>query len=316
MNCLIHWPRRTLPLLLLLVAIADAIPAQAAYNYTSIDYPGATFTQVFGINNSGKLVGEAMIGATTITFEYDSKKRTFAVLPNVPGAPITGALGINDAGVITGSAGDGATDDRGFILDKGAFTFFANPGWAFTQGRAISNTGGLVSGYSFDGNATYIAFIYDVKRNTFTNLLPSSFTIAQGINGRGDVVGNVTLDANVAYPGAPADSYGFLRQRNGAILFFGVTGGQGVRGRGINGSGLIMGFFTDSNGTQKGFVARLGSGPAFQSLTVPDRDLLEVPGAAATRAEAIDDTGDVAGIWDDAAGNQHGFLATRLPGPK
>jgi hypothetical protein len=253
--------------LLLLVGIAGAIPAQAAYKYTSIEYPGATLTQVFGINNPGKLVGAAAIGTTTIGFEYDSRRATFTVLPNVPGAPITSTLGINNSGVIVGSAGNNNNDDRGVILDKGAFAFFSNPGWAFTQGRAISNTSGLVSGYSFDGSASYVGFIYDVKHNTFNNFLPSPFTIAQGINGRQDVVGNVTLDVNVAYPGAPADSYGFVRHRSGTIQLFGVTGGFGVRGRGINNSGLITGFFTDSTGTQRGLIARLAAGPGFQSVT-------------------------------------------------
>jgi hypothetical protein len=308
--------RSALHLLVLAVAIAGAIPAQAAYKYTSIDYPGATLTQVFGINDSGKLVGAAIIGVTTIGFEYDSKRATFTVLPNVPGAPVTTTLGINNAGVIVGSAGNSNDNDRGVILDKGAFAFFANPGWAFTQGRGISNTSGLVSGYSFDGNATYVGFIYDVKHNTFNNFLPSTFTIAQGINGRQDVVGNVTLDANVAYPGAPADSYGFVRHRSGTIQLFGVTGGSGVRGRGNNNSGLITGFFTDSTGTQRGFVARLAARSGFQSVTLSDNDLLDVPSAAATLAEAITDSGDVAGVWIDVDGNEHGFLAQRLPGPK
>jgi hypothetical protein len=219
--------------------------------------------------------------------------------------------------VIVGSAGNSNNDDRGIILDKGAFAFFANPGWAYTQGRAISNTSGLVSGYSFDGNASYVAFIYDVKRNTFNNFLPSSFTIAQGINGRGDVVGNVTLDANVAYPGAPADSYGFVRHRSGTIQLFGVTGGSTVRGRGINNSGLITGFFfPNTTGTQTGFVTHLAARPGFQSVTLSDNDLLEVPGAAGTLSEAINDPGDVVGIWIDADGNFHGFLAQRVPGPK
>ena len=114
---------RALHLLLWLVAIAVAIPAQAAWKYTIIDYPGATQTQVFGLNNSGEAVGQAVVGTTTICFAYNSKKGTFAVLPNVPGAAITGAFAISSAGVIAGSAGDGS-NNRGIILDKGAFSFF------------------------------------------------------------------------------------------------------------------------------------------------------------------------------------------------
>jgi len=308
--------RNAFQLLVQLAAIAGAFPAQAAYEYTAVDYPGATLTQLFGSTDSGKFVGDAMLGSTQIAFVYDAKKRAFTPLPNVPGAPTTNAIGINNAGVIVGSAGNG-DNDQGIILDKGAFGFFVNPGWALTQARAISANGRLITGLSRDSTASnYVGFVYDVERNTFTNFLPSQYTIAQGINGRQDVVGNVTLDAGVAYPGAPADSYGFLRQRNGALLLFGVSGGSTVRARGINSSGLITGFFFDASGVQRGFIARLAAAPSFQSLTLPDKDLLDVPGAAGTLSETISDSGDVAGTWYDSGGNYHGFIATPLPGKK
>jgi hypothetical protein len=306
--------RNAVLLLALLTGIAGAFPAQAAYEYTSVDYPGATLTQLFGSTDSGKFVGDAMIGSTQIGFVYDAKKRAFTPLPNVPGAPTTNAIGINNAGVIVGSAGNG-DNDQGIILDKGAFSFFVNPGWALTQARSISANSRLITGLSSTGT-NYVGFIYDVEHDTFTNFLPSEFTIAQGINGRRDVVGNVTLEAGVAYPGAPADSYGFLRQRDGALRLFGVTGGSTVRARGINNSGLITGFFTDANGVQRGFVARLAAGPSFQSLSIPDNDLLDVPGSARTLPETISDRGDVAGNWFDSAGTNHAFIATPLSGKK
>jgi hypothetical protein len=100
------------------------------------------------------------------------------------------------------------------------------------------------------------------------------------------------------------------------VLLFGVTGGSTVRARGINNSGLITGFFTDTNGVQRGFIARLAPALNFQSLSIPDNDLLDVPGAVQTLPETISDAGDVAGNWLDSAGNNHGFIATPLPGTK
>ena len=43
----------------LLFAIAFAGPSYAAYEYTSIDYPGADNTQLLGTNNKGLIVGTA-----------------------------------------------------------------------------------------------------------------------------------------------------------------------------------------------------------------------------------------------------------------
>ena len=310
-------PTRALHLFLWLVAIAAAIPAQAAWKYTSIDYPGATATQVFGLNDRGEAVGEATVGTMQFGFTYNTKKATFTVLPNVPGAPTTNTLAINNAGVIVGSAGDGSSN-RGIILDKGAFSFFSTPGWAYTESRGISDNGQLVTGYGADSSlSNYVGFIYDTQDNRFIEFLPSIFTIAQGINSHKQVVGNVQLDPSVAYPGAPAGGYGFLRQPNGDVVLFRVNGAINNRGRGINNSGLITGFFTDtSTHVNRGFVAQVAVAPAYQDVTVQGDALLDVPGAGGTIAEAINNSGHVAGTWFDAAGNYHGFFAAPVPGTK
>jgi hypothetical protein len=303
--------RGALHLLLWLVAIAAAIPAQAAWKYTIIDYPGATFTQVFGLNNSGEAVGQAVVGTATINFAYNSKTGTFTVVPSVPGAAITNTFAISSAGVIAGSAGDGS-NNRGIILDKGAFSFFSAPGRAYTEARAISNNGRLITGFAADSTlSNYIGLVYDVDENSFIEFLPATFTIAQGINGRKQVVGNVDLDANVAYPGAPAGGYGFFRQPNGDIVYFSVNGAFVTRGRGINNAGLVTGFYRDIvTGAQRGFIARVAASPAYQAVTVPGNDLLDVPGASGTVPEGINESGDISGNWFDAAGNNHGFFAT------
>jgi hypothetical protein len=121
----------------------------------------------------------------------------------------------------------------------------------------------------------------------------------------------------VAYPGAPAGGYGFFRQANGEVILFQVNGAFNNRARGINNSGLITGFYLDiTTGAQRGFVARVAGSPAYQALTVPANDLLDVPGAAGTIPEGITDSGRISGTWLDAAGNPHGFFATPVPGTK
>lgn len=320
MKSVIRRFNRTIYVLLLLGGIAAAFPAQAAYQYTTIDYPGALCTSVWGINNSGDVLGTAAFSVdcsgTAFAFVYQSKKGTITVLPTVPGAVATGAIGINQAGLIVGSAGDGtSTNDVGFILDKGAFTFFAHPGSLLTQGRAIGNSG-VVTGYSIDSAGINVPFIYDPKHNTYIDFTvsgatPGFFNVAQGINGKGDVVGSFRLDPDAVFPGSLFGPYGFLRDKRGVITLFRVNGYR-TRARGITESGRIAGFLTDDALGEKarGFVVTLTSRGGFQSLTVSDADLLDVPGSVLTIVEGINDVGLVSGGWIDANGVSHGFLAT------
>jgi len=303
----------------LLAGMACAFPAQAAYKYTTVDYPGAACTSLWGIKNSVDVLGVANFTAdctgTAISFVYNSKYGTITPLPTVPFAVSTNALGINQAGVMVGSAGDGTTTtDVGLFLYNGAFTFFTHPGALQTQGRAIGNLG-LVTGFSNNSAGNYIPFIYDPTHNsfvdiTFPGLLPfPAFSTAQGINGKGEVVGNFNLDVGSVYADSPRGSYGFLRDSGGKITLFRVNGYR-TRARGITESGRIAGFVTDATEKNRGFVVTLKARGSFQALTIPDSDLLDPPGSVETFVSGIDELGRVSGNWTDIYGGVHGFLAT------
>lgn len=293
-------------LLFVVAATLCSWPAYGAYQFTSID-ENPFFTEVFGINDSGHVAG---VGFTT--FVYDSKKGAFATVPDDPDFLATGVFGINDAGVLAGTVTSAAFTESGFVRDKkGAYTVFSKPGWDNTEVRGISNTG-LVVGYSFDNAFTAtVGFIYDPARNTFIDFLPSPYTLAQGTNARGDVVGHVTLPAGAACTGCPGDRYGFLRAASGVVTYFRVNN-QTTVARGISNSGLIAGAVRDPvTFNDKGFVVSLGrSGAPYQSIAIPDADLLQFPGAVSTTPEGITNSGDVIGVWIDASGNFHGFIAT------
>ena len=301
---------RLIRLFFVLGAMIGSWPAQAAYQFTSIDYPGIPFIEVFGINDSGQVVGISIVN-----FVYDSKKGIFTTVPDDQDPAILGTstLAINDAGVLAGVAIPADFSEHGFVRNKqGTYTTFSKPGWDNTEVRGINNQG-LVTGYAFDNAfTTTVGFIYDPARNTFIDILPSTYTFAQGINARGDVVGHVTLDAGVACAGCPAGRYGWLRAANGAITLFRVNGTT-TAARGITDSGIITGFVRDPvTFNDKGFVISL-SGASYQSITIPDTELLEFPGAVSTDPEAINNAGDVVGIWFDDVGTFHGFIAHRLP---
>ncbi len=72
---------------------------------------------------------------------------------------------------------------------------------------------------------------------------------------------------------------------------------------GVNDSDVAVGFYTDANGNNHGYEYNIRSS-RFSTVTDPS-----LPGASLTAA-AINDEGDVAGIYTNAAGTTDGFLKT------
>ena len=326
--------RRCVQLFMVFAAIGCVFSAQAAYQFTTVDYPGAVNTGLSGITNSGQVVGEAQFAdGSSVPFLYDSKMGSFTILPAVPGYR-NRLIGINEPGVKVGTLTDAAgTFAIGLILDeKGHFTTFLHPApLTNTEARSIGNTG-LVTGIAFhldtsdpDSCNWFIddstGFTYDPESNTYTDFPDSPETVAQGINGRGQIVGSIFLDAGVACAGCVAGRYGFLRSASGDFTYFRVNG-KNTAARGITDSGLIAGF-----GGGVGFVVSLSAGSGYQSLTVPAEDLLSVPDSrnnAGTVVEFINDARVITGGWNEDTGNldgcgnpisiSHGFIATPLKG--
>jgi hypothetical protein len=276
--------------LLAAFVLAVAAPASATYVFNTINYPGGTFTDVRGINNAGHVVGYTSLdGVNNFSFLYAAG----GFSPLAPSAISTSALGINDSDVVVGATN--TTPEQGFIYSGGTYTFFSRPGWTNTEARAISNSG-LVVGWSFEtdaggGTTSSSGFIYNPATSTYTDIpiAGSPFVIAQGINGAGQVVGSALFLT-------PGGQQGWLRQPAGTISFFQVAASS-THARGINDTGLITGFTTGA--TNSGFV---GTSSGFE--------LLDVPGAASTVGESVNNAGQVAGLWFDAANVSHGFMAT------
>lgn len=308
-------------LFLVLVGITCSFAVQADYMFTSIEPDDATLTQVWDINNSGKVIGNADIDGSPsrINFLYDPKKKVITPLAS-PLENIPVLIGINESGVIVGQTGQ-----YGLILSKKNTVMpFSLDGYDVVQARGIGPSG-LVTGYAIKNDqAGSIGFIYDPDSNTYVEILPNSdpvvdidilaarFTIAKGINGRGQVVGNATLNAeDAASFGCPeAGTYGFLRAVNGDITLFRVNG-QNTWARGINDSGLITGFVEVGDGFT-GFVGSLSAESGCQSLDDPV--LLEVSGIKEIFPQAINNSGVIVGEWvREKDGKQQGFVAMPLP---
>ncbi len=293
--------------------------AQDAYDYSTIQVPGSDGAQVFGINERGQIVGNALPGG--IPFIYDVRNDDFDIVDDVAGFDNTAILGINNSSSMAGAIEDGTTMIRsGLLLDKqGNAHIFDHPAAVTnTTARAIGNRE-IITGIrdSSVPNEFLAAFLYDPSTGEFTDLVPSLFTLAQGINASGDIVGNAIFFAenDPCDPGAPSTGnglvrYAWVRSADGAVQFFTVNGGP-TTARGITDSGTVAGNVLDPDtGKTRGFVINIDSTPC-QHLTIQEDNLLEFPGAFSTFLQDITNSGTVVGQYDVAGETfPQGFLAS------
>ncbi len=317
-------------------AVAFSTQAMAAYVVNRIDYFDATngtanFTQIWGNNNNGRVVGQASYdNITFFTFTYDPATGTFVRLAQPAGFDginsSAGGIGINDAGVITGGTFEAPSTNRGFILSSGAYTFFDRPGWTASVGRTIGNASpsfpqGLLVGYSVgdtsnpnNGNG---GFVYNPATSAFAliNTPNSLFTIAQGINIAGQSVGSVQFDGITSLPFA-AGAWGFLSTPTtpgnpmlGSTVSYFRINGQRTHARGINDNGVLAAWVDDPV-THLPHVY-VGTSAGFQEIVVPNIATVACPSASAGAfPEGLNNAGQVSGLYTDTGCETHGFIAT------
>jgi hypothetical protein len=149
--------------------------AQAEWHFKVLDYPAATDTQVFGINNHGTVVGSGFFFGEQVywsaAFTYDSRKQVFTPLPPPPLFDESDLAGIADSGVMVGSVYKLSNEppeptQYGFTLSKdGKYRLFSHPGSIYFTGPRAINEKGLVTGWcdNSDPNTGTNGFIYDPK---------------------------------------------------------------------------------------------------------------------------------------------------------
>jgi uncharacterized membrane protein len=290
-----------LPLLAVLTcalfAVGQDVPYQPATGYTyspPIDFPEASQTYAFGINNAGEIVGfyaGAQCSQEDCGFTYLKGKFTsFECLPYSGTAAydisnkaeVVGTYATNDGGAISGFIWEG----------ENSCDPLSDPnGDGSTNVLGVNDSGELV-GYYTDSEGNYVGFLDD--SGTFSNIECGknwADSRAYGINDAGLIVGDVS--------NSTAGPYDALLYESGKCKVFGYPKAASTAARGINKSDQISGWYTDSSGKTHGF---LKTGSTFHGLNYP--------GALATLVFHINDKGQVAGWYEDAGQAIHGFVAT------
>jgi probable HAF family extracellular repeat protein len=270
------------------VAFANTI------SFTNIDYPAATETAAFGINDSGQIVGtynDAPAGTCAPTdavncgnlgFLYSAG--TFTTLSDPLGAEGTLAYGINNSGKIVGSYFDSTGTDHTYLYSGGTFT---TVGPANTSAFGI-NDSGQIAGTTADSNGFH-GFLY--SGGTFTVIDDPSAnagsTFGTGVTATGEVVGD--------FFGASGMAQGFID--NGGIFttFDDPLGTHGTSVSGTNAAGQIVGSYIDAQGNVHQYVY---SGGIFTTIDTP---------SSSFGVLGINDLGQIVGKYTDASGNTDGF---------
>jgi len=258
-----------------------------SYAFTEINFPGASSTQAFGINNQGQIVGvyaDAVRGQNGFLLSNGKFTTINCALEN-------GTLlsNINNNSQIVGT--------YAFINGFHGFLFEANGScFDIVDSSGPNNTNvwgendkGTIVGLYTDSGGLFHGFI-DVNGKFTTIQCPNTAeTRAYGIGDNGGILGDYETTAGGALHGLL-----FVSNKCNTVDF---PGAASTSTKGINVSGQISGWY--NNGAFHGFVK---AGSLFQTV--------DFPKATQTLAFHINDKGQIVGWYEDSAGGVHGFLAT------
>jgi hypothetical protein len=272
--------------------------AQAAWDFVTLQDPGAVSTVASGINNSGQIVGNYVDGSgNTNGFGYSGGSYTTI---DVPAAAATTASGISNNGQITGSYTDGSGGVHGFTQTGfgGTPTPFDNPGGIGNTNGSGINSSGTVAGYYYNGSNT-LGFSKSGPTYTDVNYPGSLTSQALGINDLGTIVGSF-------YDGTL--THGFVNTASTYTQMDDPLGAEGTFTTSINSLGDAAGYYIDGGGVYHGFVDLSGT---FYTVDDPNAGGGQGQG---TEVLGINDELQVVGQNVDINGVITGFSA-ELPEP-
>jgi hypothetical protein len=263
---------------------------------TTIDFPGAVFTNAQGVNAVGDLVG----------FYTDTAGKTHGFLRSgdqfrsidFPNAGLTQARGIGPAGDIVGSYQQpnesGGAPAHGYLLTKrGGFFHVDYPGHLNTIPQRILPDGTILGCYH--DNDTMDSMHGMEYRRGFSGI-PEPMSMNNGATPDRRLVVGLFTDMD-----GRGKAYTIDR---GAFRPLEVPGAAFTAGWDVNPSGVIVGVYQDAAGVFHGFYY---NGQAFGRV--------DVAGARATRVFGVNDAGDMVGAFVDASGRTHGLLAQWIAVP-
>ena len=269
---------------------AAAARESRPYTYQTLDYPGASQTIIWGIDDSGDLTGQYTITgqpAHAMTWHHGKFK---PLAPDKLGTYFSAAGGPNAAGTTFGAYADASGPQHGFVIRGSRFEKIAFRGHLNSNVDGVDLFGTILGVYwdadgvfhgMFSRNGNEIPFDVNGARDTYP----------LGLNDLGESVGYWDTDGVL--------THGYVRHANGEVSTLDVPGAASTVAFAVNELGQVAGYFTDTAGALHGFVK---TGQKIRQF--------DVPGGVATVVTTLNNWGNVAGEYFDAGGVRHGFMAT------
>jgi len=258
-----------------------------AQSFITVDYPGAALTAVRQINNNGVMAGR-YVDAQNVIHGFVLQNGAFTNI-DFPSAQQTAVWGMNDNGDLVGRYGKGGVQ-HGFLLSQGVFTTVDPPNSVGTFALGINNAGQIVGEYDDAGGHEH-GFLLSAGVYSIIDFPGSTLTDVLKINNLGAMVG--------IYDNPDGSEHGFLLQ-DGTFTSIDYPGAFFTDAYGINSGGQIVGAYGDpSTQLELGFEDTNGTfttikfAAAVFGLVVQD----------------LNDAGQLAGEYVDAAGTIHGFVS-------
>jgi probable HAF family extracellular repeat protein len=267
-----------------------------AYTFTKIQFPGATSTEPYGINNAGQIVGTFKdIWGISHGFLFDGVTYTEILFP---GAIYNYALGISHSGQILGSHSfhTAAGPYHAFLTEGDQYVEFDFPGKE-SDARAMNASGQIVGVYNSGFGTKDFGFVRSGDTYTSLDFPGASFTYALGINDAGAITGS--------YRDSLLRLRGFTYV-NGVYKSISFAGATETYLGGLNNQNTGVGW-SIQNGLVGGYV--FSNGRTFEPIKVT------FAGATNTKPRALNDAGDIVGTYTAPdCPNLCGFVAKRVPG--
>ena len=273
-------------------------PNRRAFEYSTLDVPGASATNPQGINARGDIVGAYTMSGVTHGFLWSEGTLTTI---DYPGAVFTDARGINDQGDIVGSyrmPKEPAVNFHGYILSRhGEFASVDFPDHTNTIPQRITTTG-LILGCRHDNDTmeTMRGIVMSVRDLTVGSDIDAFASMNNGATPDGRLIVGLYNDMDAER------GRGYLLYGGTDFIPFDVPYSTFTAAWDVNSSGAVVGVYRDVNEVPHGFV---WSGPQFESV--------DVPNARSTRAFGINSRGTVVGNYTDTNNRIRGFVAVRRP---
>ncbi len=278
-----------------LVAVIGLFTAQAAVaqtSWTTIDFPGATTTQLYGIQGNTVVGMYIPEGGSNTGFTYNGT--TWTTVTGGNGVQVQNLSGISGNDLI----GSCRNSYSASFYNGSTWSFLTAPGSFITEAFGIQ--GNYIFGGYFYGYEPSNGFVYNVATSAWTTVnYPGA--VSSGLCG---MQGSSLVGNYYASNYNPSSINGFLyNPSTGLFTTLDMPGADGTAFEAAQGQNIV-GFYYDAEGNYDGF---LYNGSTWTTL--------DMPGAIDTMVTGIDGN-NIVGDYVDADGVVHGFEATVAPVPE